>query len=653
MRRSRAYTAVGPDDDELQSMRSAMAVANIPTLLMVLVQLTGDERWLGERFQPARTRGLGDNDTGGLSSEVQAEIRDAALDAIQLWRSGRPVAIPDPSSEMLVRMMTVSTGEAVPAAYGPMMAHELGLSYDSYGLDIEMAHPPSDFTVLIIGAGVAGLCAAIRMQEAGISYTVVERNATVGGTWLQNRYPGCGVDTPNHLYSFSFAKNDWSHYFAGRDELHEYLERIATEFDVRRCIRFGTEVTDATYDVAAQDWEVVVRNTDGTQEHLRANVVISAVGAFNKPKMPAIKGLDSFQGTAVHTARWPEGGIDLEGKRVAVIGNGASAMQIVPAIADRVASLTVFQRSPQWAAPFEKFKTPVPKPIRRLLQDVPLYHAWYRIRLAWIFNDRLHEALQKDPSWPHPDRSINRINEGHRNFFIRHIVSELGDRQDLLEAVVPDYPPYGKRMLLDNGWFRTLTRETVTLVQDPITEIRSDRVVTQTGSEYEADVVILATGFDVVRFLAPMEIRGRSGRTLAETWDDDDARAYLGITIPDFPNFFCLYGPNSQTGHGGSVIFMIEIQMHYIMSLIAQMETRGIGSVECRQDIHDEYNMRVDKAHEAMVWTHPGMDVYYRNSRGRVVVNSPFRVIDFWHRARKANLDDYILEPVKVSGPVA
>jgi 4-hydroxyacetophenone monooxygenase len=635
----------GPASD--QQIAEAIEIANIPTLLMVLVQMTGDQRWLEDPYRPTRNRGLGDNDDGGLDSHVQAEIRSNALEAINAWRAGKPMAVPAPPRQMLVDMLSVSVGENVPLEYADMMAHELGLDE---GQESEAAAAPSGATVpdgfnaVIIGAGASGICAAVKLQEAGIPYIIIERNNDVGGTWFENRYPGAGVDTPSHLYSYSFAKNDWTRYFAAQEELRGYFNRVADDFGVRPNIRFGLEVASAAYDEDAASWTLEVRGEDGASQTITANIVISAVGAFNKPKMPDIKGLDSFKGPVAHTARWPEG-LELDGKKVAVIGNGASAMQIVPAIADSVESLVVFQRSPQWAAPFEKFKVPVPERVRQLFLAVPLYEEWYRLRLAWIFNDRIHESLQKDPAWPHPDRSINEVNDGHRRYFTRHIVSELGDRQDLLDSVLPKYPPFGKRMLLDNGWFRTLTKENVHPVTDRVTEIRPDGVVTADGTEHEVDIIILATGFDVVRFLAPMNITGRNGQTLDETWEGDDARAYLGLAIPGFPNFFCLYGPNTQFGHGGSLLFLMELQMHYIMDLIKQMFDNSYASAECRQDVHDRYNEQVDAAHNAMVWTHPGMDVYYRNSRGRVVVNNPFKVVDFWHRLHQADLAEYNVEP--------
>jgi 4-hydroxyacetophenone monooxygenase len=265
------------------------------------------------------------------------------------------------------------------------------------------------------------------------------------------------------------------------------------------------------------------------------------------------------------------------------------------------------------------------------------------MRLGWTFNDRIHPALQKDPNWEHPERSLNAINDSHREYFTQYIVSEVGERTDLLERVVPTYPPFGKRMLMDNGWFRMLTNERVELVTDSIAEIGADRIIMEDGTEHLADVLVIATGFDVLRFLTSFEARGRSGRTLRDVWDDDDARAYLGLAVPDFPNLFILYGPNTQPGHGGSLIFVVEMQMRYIMSVLRQMLDNGIGAVECRRDVHDEYNEAVDLAHENMVWTHPGMSTYYRNPKGRVVVNFPYRNVDLFERTKHADLDDFIL----------
>jgi 4-hydroxyacetophenone monooxygenase len=627
-----------------QNLAAAIEIANIPTLLMVLVQMTGDMRWMEPPYRPARAGGMGDNDTGGLPPQAQAEVRSAALEAIEAWQAGAPVAIPEPSPALLVDMLSCAMGESVPAEYGRMTGAQLGLPSFEPTDATRPFDVPDGFRALIIGAGVSGMCAAVSLQRAGIAFTILEQHDTVGGVWLENQYPGAGVDTPNHLYSYSFAPYDWSQYFALRGELHAYLEHVADQFDLRRHVQFGTKVESANYDADAQQWSVDVRRADGTPETLRTDVLFSSIGIFNPLKMPQIDGLDSFAGPSFHTAQWRHD-VDLTGKRVAIIGNGASAMQVAPEIQPIVESLTIFQRSPQWAAPFEHFRKSVPDPLRHLLREVPLYRAWYRVRLGWTFNDRVHPALQRDPAWPHPERSMNAINDAHREFFTRYIHAQVGDRTDLLEQIVPTYPPFGKRMLMDNGWYRMLTNDNVELVTDPIDHIEADRVVLRDGSEFAADVLVIATGFDVLRFLSTFEITGRSGVSLRDTWEDDNAKAYLGLAVPDFPNFFMLYGPNTQPGHGGSLIFVIEMQLRYIMDLLGQMFEQGVGVVECRQDVHDEYNSMVDAAHDNMVWSHPGMETYYRNSRGRVVVNMPYRNVDMFERTSHADLDDFITEP--------
>ncbi|MGQ2979977.1 MAG: flavin-containing monooxygenase, partial [Polaromonas sp.] len=468
---------------------TALATGNIPTLLMVLLHLTGDKRWLSERYQCTRIHGLDDNDSGGLPPDVQAEVRQAAREAILAWKSGKPAALHAPETAQLVEMMKTSVGEAVPDAYGPMVAGWLGLDPE-FALDQKgQFRIPEGFHVVVIGAGVAGICASIRLQGAGIPHTVIEKNGEVGGTWWENHYPGAGVDTPNHIYSYSFAKADWSRYFALRGEIQDYFVRVADDFGIRPNIRFNTRVESAVYNEAGMDWSVRISDAGGKVDTLRANVVISAVGLLNVPKMPPIKGLDTFKGPCFHTARWPRD-LDVTGKRVAVIGNGASSMQIVPAIAPIVSSLTVFQRSKQWAAPFERFQKEVPVPTRFLLREVPYYQEWYRQRLAWVFNDRIHSSLQIDPAWPHPERAINRRNDKHREFFTDYVKAELGERQDLLPQLLPDYPAFGKRMLMDNGWFRTMTRENVHLVNDAITEVDGNAVVTADGKRHEVDILV-------------------------------------------------------------------------------------------------------------------------------------------------------------------
>jgi 4-hydroxyacetophenone monooxygenase len=626
-------------------LAAAIELANIPILLPVLVQLTGDDRWLAAPYLPERNRGLDDNPSGGLPAEIQAQIRAAALDAIRAWRAGTPMALPDPEPALMVRMLSVVMGEEIPPEYGPMLADEAAISTEPR-VEAPVDVPPG-FSVLIVGGGVSGLTMGLKLSQMGIPFTILEKNAEIGGTWYENRYPGAGVDTPSALYSFSFSQDhQWTKFFALRDELYGYLKETFERTGVASSVQLETELVSATYDEAEQSWAVTARHPDGSTEEFTANVLVTAVGALNRPKWPAIDGLDRFAGPVVHTAQWPDD-LDLTGKRVGVIGNGASSMQLVPAIAESVESVTVFQRSPQWAAPFELLHVEIPEALRWLIATVPPYRVWYRLRAGWTFNDRIHSTLQKDPEWEHPGRAVNAVNDAHRRFFTRYMESVLGDHPELLAKALPDYPPYGKRILLDNGWFRSLTRDNVHLVTDRIVEITSDGVVTDDGTTHELDVLVCATGFQATRFLSPMDLHGRTGVGLREVWHDEDARAYLGMTVPDYPNLMMLYGPNAQGGHGGSLIGTAEMQTHYLASMLRQMLERGIGAIEPRRELFEDYNRRVDAAHEQMIWTHPGMDTYYRNSRGRVVVNTPWRVIDYWEMTRDANLDEYVVESAR------
>ena len=626
-----------------EKLQDAINLANVPTLACVLVHLTGERRWIRPPFQYGRMRGMDDNESGDLPLEQQAAIRAAAAKAIGAWLAGEPPKLSDPGDALLLEMMSSTLGEPISEAYVPMIRHELGLAPERSATPVTQGHakPPEGFTALIIGAGISGLCVAIELAQAGVPYTIIERSGAVGGVWLENRYPGAACDVPSHLYSYSFAPGRWSRHFADSREIHAYLREVARSHEVEPHIRFGVEAVEARYDEADGAWHVEAVTAQGDREVLRATILISGVGAFNKPHLPDVPGMDRFRGPSVHTARYPDEGLDLAGKRVVLVGNGASAMQVAPAIADEVAKLTVIQRSPQWAAPFAKFKQQIPGPLQDLLDGMPLYRLWYRLRLSWAFNDKLYDALQHDPSWTN-DNSINALNEAHRRHLTSYIEQELGARRDLLPQVLPPFPPFSKRMLLDNGWFRTLARQHVNLVGSPVVQVEENGVVTGDGAFHAADVLIWATGFDVVNLLAPLRVRGRGGRLLHDEWQGDDARAYLGTVVPGFPNFFCLYGPNTQFGHGGSLITILERQTHYLMSLLEQMFAADCPTVEVRREVYDRYNRAVDDTHARMIWQVSGVRSYFLNSKGRNVVNNPFRIIDFWTMTELADLSEYL-----------
>jgi 4-hydroxyacetophenone monooxygenase len=626
---SAAPGAWGETAGSLQELQTALQDANIPTLLLVLQHLTGDPKWTREPYRPVRGKPLDDNDSGGLSGEVQEQVRQAALQAVIALREGR-LTPTTPAPEEIARMLSCALAEDVPAEYGELLAEEMG--FVSRKVNIPASTIPEGFRAVVIGAGLSGLCMAIELDAAGIDYVVLEKDPDLGGTWLENIYPGCGVDTPGHLYTFSFAPNpNITRYFAKRDEVHDYLQVLTATYGLRRKIRFNTEVQCARYQG---------HDADGDLEEITANVLVSAVGMVNRPSTPAIPGLDEFPGPVMHTAAW-DTSVNLGGKRIAVIGTGASAMQLVPSIVDQAEHVSVFQRSKQWALPHPNYHREVAETVRSLMREVPFYLQWYRLRSFWNFSDRLHPTLQIDPAWEHPSRSVNETNDRHRVFLTNYIKAQLGERQDLVDACLPDYPPYGKRPLLDNRWYQTICRPDVTLITEAAERVEGAVLVTQSGREIPADVIALATGFKTLQFLSPMDIIGASGETLRDQWGVDDARAYLGVTVPDFPNFYILNGPNTNAGHGGSAIHATEFQVGYVMKAIQYQLQSNTPAIEVDHDVFWRYNTELDDALSQCIWSHKGMTTYYRNDAGRIVVSSPWKYVDYWAMTREFDPADY------------
>jgi len=623
-----------PDDDALVA---AVESANLPTLMLVMVHLTGNAELLRGAIRPRRASVQ--QPSGRLEDEEARKIRRDALELLRAYRerSTKPPPLP---AELLHEMMSFSLGQDVPAEYVPMMLQDIGFAERDAAT---VTAAPPGFHVLVIGAGVSGVLAALELGRAGIAHTVIEKNADVGGTWFENTYPGCRVDLPSHFYSYSFELNpEWSEHYARRDELHAYLRAVVEKYRIRERVQFRTEVVSASYDRRAARWEVTVRGRDGSTQTLFASVVISAVGQLNRPSIPALPGLADFVGPSFHSAAWRHD-VELEGKDVGVIGTGASAMQIVPELARTARRLFVFQRSAQWAIPSPDYFRPVTEGERWLLRHVPYYAEWYRFRQFYLNADGVHESLQIDPAWPNPERSVNASNDRLRRTLTEYIERELGERTELLPKVVPDYPPFGKRMLLDNGWFRTLTRDNVELVTEPIERVTASGVRLEGGARCDLDAIVLATGFQANRFLWPMTITGARGQTLQETWRDDP-RAHLGITVPGFPNLFILYGPNTNLAHGGSITFHSECQVRYILGCLTLLFSRGRASMQCTQAAHDDYNSRVDAAHGRMIWSRPNVKNWFHSATGRVSTHSPFRLVDYWAMTRAPNPDDFTFE---------
>jgi 4-hydroxyacetophenone monooxygenase len=621
-------------------LSSAIEQADIRVLLMVLVHMTGDLRWLEPPYAPRRDVRLIPDPRAGLSDEVQAEIRDAAIKVLS--RNPQPV-ITDPGNELMQRMMCATLGEKVAPEYAPMIREEMGLvERDAKWTVRPPADKLQDRHVLIVGAGVCAIALGVALNRLGIPYTIVDKEAELGGTWYVNRYPGCGVDTPNHSYSYSFGpRNRWTRYFSQQQEILDYLKNIADQFGVRQHVRLKTRLTSSHWDETTKRWISTLETPDGPQQ-ISSAILVSAIGQLNDPSMARFEGADDFAGDIFHSAHWPQG-LDLKDKRVAVIGTGATAMQLVPNIVDEVASVTVYQRTAQWSRPVAGYSDRISEGSQWLLEHVPYYAEWFRFNMFWRYGDGLLPFLRKDPNWPHPERAVNAGNDRHREELTSFILSELEGRPDLIEKCVPTYPPYGKRILLDNNWFRTLRKPNVELVTEKIDHITSDGIVSADGALHPADVIVVSTGFKVSEMAAKLNITGRDGNNLADAWANDNPTAYLGLTVPNFPNLFLMLGPNTGPAHGGSVIFQAECQSRYITACLVEMIERDIAAIDVQADVKDAYIREVDAEHEQMIWTHPGMSTYYRNSSGRVFSAMPWRFVDYWSMTHDPDLRQYRL----------
>jgi 4-hydroxyacetophenone monooxygenase len=623
-----------------EEIAEALLDVSIPTLMLSLVHMSGDAGLIRGELKPA---GLFLNEVQGYMSEAdKAAVRKIALEVIADYRD-RGCQEPEPiGPELLQEMMQWLVCEPVPAEYVPMLLEEMEL--DGTDSRAVLGTPADNFPVVVIGCGESGLLAGIRLKEAGIPFTIVEKNEGVGGTWWQNSYPGARVDVGNHFYCYSFEPTDqWTHFFAEQPELQAYFQTVMDKYDIGRHVLWETEVTEASWDDDIATWSVTARDRTGVTTTLTARAVISAVGQLNRPHLPDIEGQRGFAGPAFHSSDWDHS-VDLRGLRVAMIGAGASGFQIAPAIADEVESLTVFQRTAQWMFPNPNYHAEVGPGVQWALRHLPFYGRWYRFLLFWPGCDKGLEAARVDADYPDQQKAVSEINEITRIMFTEWIASQVGDDPELLAKVVPGYPATGKRTLQDNGsWLRTLTRANVELVRAGIDHIESDAVVTEDGTRYPADIIVYATGFQANKMLWPMTIRGRNGEILSERWGQRPS-AYLGITVPGYPNFFCMYGPGTNLAHGGSLIFHSECQMRYITECLELLINGGHACLEPREDKATEWHERSQAEMRKMVWSQPSIKhSFYKNSFGEVHILSPWRLVDYWSWTREPNRDDFVI----------
>lgn len=481
----------------------------------------------------------------------------------------------------------------------------------------------TDTDVLIIGTGFAGLGMAIRMLKDGMQdFVVLEQADEVGGTWRDNHYPGVACDIPSHLYSFSFEPNPrWSQFFAPQSEIFAYMKHCTDKYGVRPYIHFNAEVVKATFDDKRGVWDVATRNGNS----YRTKALVSGSGGLSKPSYPDIPGLDRFKGKKVHSARWDHD-YPLEGKRVAVIGTGASSIQLVPSIVDRVGHLSLFQRTPPWVLPKPDFK--IGRKQQARLAKSPWIQRAIRNTIYWALESR---ALGF--SGMIPGMQVRAERQARK-----HLEEQVKDPV-LRAKLTPNYRFGCKRLLISNEYYAALQKPNASVVTDGIQEVREHSIVTRDGKEHEVDVIVCATGFQAAEAVAPFELRGRNGVDLNDAWRDG-AEAYLGTAVSGFPNMFLLVGPNSGLGHN-SMVHMIESQINYVAESLKTLRERGLASIEVKASAQTAYNKKLVERLNRTVWATGGCVSWYQTKTGKNTTLWPGFTFEYRLRTRKFDLENY------------
>jgi 4-hydroxyacetophenone monooxygenase len=624
-----------------ETIDDAVTHADPMVLRGLLYQLTGDET-LGADVRVKEVRaGVRVRRWVAADPDDIALIRSRAATFLKEYRDAGAGDLPIGPRDRLRRSLSLTAGSDVPSAELDMWIEQLALDPYARGLDWSESPPNdriADFQVVVIGAGMGGVNAAVQLKHAGVPFVVVEKNGAVGGTWYENRYPGARVDTPSRTYTHIFGADfPYPNPFCQQDENEKYVNWVADHFDIRPHMIFNVEVTSVVWDEEASVWLIQASGPDGEQSW-RANVVITAVGLLSRPNTPRIDGMEDFQGPHFHTARWPRGSDgDLRGKRVAVAGSGCTGYQLAAEIANQVDHLYLFQRTAHWVFDIPGYLAPYPPQVTWLDRNFPYITNFIRFAISWgLRPGSIAGPMEIDPAYEHP-HSVSAANDEVREDRLAFMRKKFADRPDLFELMLPDEPALSVRPVLvdaDYSIYDALLRDNVTLVPEGINRLTEAGVLRSDGTECPVDVVVLATGFQPNNFLSPMEIRGRGGRRIEDLWAKDGGRAYLGTMAPGFPNFFMLYGPNTNANVGFAAIHLEELITRFALECIDALVTREKNSVEVTEDAYWRYNDGLDKAAATKVYMDPRAHSYFRNEFGRSATNGAFDARLLWEWLR-------------------
>ena len=619
-----------------------------PTMaLMALIQMTGNRTLLNHYWDAidGRQEELietfvdinAHEERPTIDPAVAAEIRDRLRVAV---KSVKPPVMPQLDRPMFKRMSRLLLGQDLPDMSVDVAFQHAGFTTDSRvrkAADV----PPAGFKVIVVGAGMMGINAAIKLQQAGFDFTVLEAMDTVGGNWLTNTYPGAAVDTPSRIYSFSFEPNaSWTQFYPRGPEFLSYLDRVTDKYGLRDRIQFGTWVEGAEWDEARKIWTVkTVRN--GKPESHECNILIMAVGPNNNPNYPKVKNLDAFKGPVIHSAAWDHS-VDLTGKKVVLVGTGCSGVQVATAIADQVGELVIVQRQPEHILPNPLAHAPVAELERWAMEHVPFVAQWKRLQSLHSQMRDMHGMVMKDEDYAAKTGGFGPINDGMRMLCDGYVKSHFPDDPKMVELLTPNFPVFAKRPILDCGFYDTLKKPNVSIVRGELAEADQDAVILGDGTRIECDVLLLSTGYEL-HFGRQFDIRGAGGKTLTDAFDPHPF-SYEGMLITGFPNFVFMGAPYSYLVANHAVVS--EQQVHYIIELLQWMVDDHLSSFDVSEEATRAFVDDVDAALQNSAWVQCGSAHGYYRDKGaggqkKVILAIPRHNSRIWHDLRVPRQEDF------------
>jgi len=624
-------------------LEAAVAALDPVVALLALIQITGD-RTLLHKFGPALEGTQhkvkeafvafdAPSEPSAASLEVQQSVRGQLLAAV---KSGKPAVLPNLDKPLFRQMMRLALGVELPEMSVDPAYQHAGFTTDTR-VRKPLAVPPADFKVLVVGAGMMGINAAVKLQQAGFDFEILEKLDDVGGNWLENTYPGAAVDTPSRVYSFSFEPNaSWTKYYPTGPEFLAYLARVTDKYNLRNRIRFGTKVDGAEWDEARKVW--VVKATRGGESVVyEANILLMAVGPNNAPNYPEVKNLDSFKGQVIHSANWDHS-VDLTGKKAVLVGTGCSGVQVANAIADNVAELVIIQRQPEHIIPNPTAHAPVDALEIAAMEQIPFVAQWKRLQsLASALAD-MHGMVMRDEEYSKATGGFGPINDGIRMMCEAYLKSHFPEDPEMVKLLTPDYPVFAKRPILDCGFYDTLKKPNVSILRGALSAADQTGVILADGTHIDCDVLLLSTGYKLF-FGRQFDIKGTGGQTLRDAFEPFPF-SYEGLLITGFPNFIFMGAPYSYLVANHAVVS--EQQVHYIVELLQWMVDEGVSSFDVTQEATRAFVEEVDAELARTAWVnHGNAHGYYRDKGKKVILAIPRHNSRIWHDMRSPRTEDF------------